>query len=129
MTERVEWVPVTPERYQEWLAPVRARLVERAGTGIAAPESTVDRALAAALPDGAGTPGQHLLSARIGGEPAGQAWLGLSGRTACGTTWWGSGCCRRWSGTPPGGAPTPSRSPCSTGTGGSPSSSPSRDTG
>ncbi|WP_169745858.1 GNAT family N-acetyltransferase [Actinocatenispora sera] len=83
MTERVEWVPVTPERYQEWLAPVRARLVERAGTGIAAPESTVDRALAAALPDGAGTPGQHLLSARIGGEPAGQAWLGLSGRTAC----------------------------------------------
>jgi ribosomal protein S18 acetylase RimI-like enzyme len=78
----IEWAPVTPERYQEWLAPVRARLIERVGTGTAAAEATVDRALGTMLPAGAGTPGQHLLSARTGGDPVGQAWLALSGRTA-----------------------------------------------
>lgn len=80
----IGWAPVTPERYQEWLAPMQARLVDQraAVTSVAEATATVDRVLAALLPDGATTPGQHLLSARVDDEVVGQAWLGLDGRAA-----------------------------------------------
>ncbi|WP_203960415.1 GNAT family N-acetyltransferase [Actinocatenispora thailandica] len=78
----IEWAPVSSAQYQQWLAPVRARLVRRRDPADSAAEATVDRALGTLLPDGPDTPGEHLLLARVGAEVVGQAWLGLDGRGA-----------------------------------------------